>query len=81
MDVITMYTTVLQATTTGLTPEERGAWTICQAGGPGWALGELHPAPASSSHCEGARLDEKEEVGPRARMTGSEAWLCYPAAL
>ena len=37
MDVITMYTVVLQVTTTGLTPEEPGAWTICQAGGPGWA--------------------------------------------
>ena len=32
---------------------------------PGWGPkmgpGELHPAPPSSSHCEGACLDEKEE--------------------
>lgn len=37
--------------------------------------------PRSSSDCKGACLDEKEEVGPRARMTGSEARLCFPAAL
>lgn len=81
MDVITMYTAALQVTTVGLTPEKPDAWPICQAGGPGWARGELDIDPHSSSHCKGARLDEKEEVGPRARMTGSEARLCYPAAL
>lgn len=81
MDVITMYTAVLQVTAAALTPEEPDAWPICRAGGLGWARGELDTDPHSSSHCKGARLDEKEEVGSRARMTGSEVRLCYPAAL
>lgn len=38
MDVITMYTAVLQVTAAGLTPEEPDAWPIGQ--GPGWAPGE-----------------------------------------
>lgn len=50
MDVITMYTAVLQVTAAGLTPEEPDAWPICQAGGPGWARGELDTDPRSSSH-------------------------------
>ena len=45
MDVITVYTAVLQVTTTGLTPEEHGACTICQAGGPGWAQGAAPHTP------------------------------------
>lgn len=53
MDVITMYTAVLQVTPTGLTPEKRGAWTTCQAGGPGWARGSCTPHPPAHPTAKG----------------------------
>lgn len=39
MDVIIMYTAMLQATALGLTMEEPGPWVLCQAEGPGRAQG------------------------------------------
>lgn len=53
MDVITMYTAVLQVTAAGLTPEEPDAWPICQAGGPGWARGSWTLTPAAHPTAKG----------------------------
>lgn len=37
MAIIIMYTAMLQVTVPGLTAEELGPWTICQARGLVWA--------------------------------------------